>query len=152
MPDDEIVWPVGTSDRDPDLASRPLIFDPRGFLVALLPDGDAADQAAAALRAAGFGGEELRIFTSRQILDDHARYTDQKSLRRRVVSALTDDQESIALYQAHARDGCFALWVHVRDDVEADRAIRGLAGCATRHIRHYGHRRQSDFVLQSPTP
>jgi hypothetical protein len=34
---------------------------------------------------------------------------------------------------------------------EANRAIRGLAGCATLHIRHYGHRRQSDFFLRRPS-
>jgi hypothetical protein len=30
-------------------------------------------------------------------------------------------------------------------------AIRGLAGCAALHIRHHGHRRQSDFHLHRPT-
>lgn len=35
---------------------------------------------------------------------------------------------------------------------EALRAIRGLSGCATLHIRHYGRRRQSDFYLHRPTP
>jgi hypothetical protein len=67
------------------------------------------------------------------------------------VAALTDDPETIELYYGHARNGCVALWVHVTDDDEANRAIRRLAGCATLHIRHYGHRRQSDFYLQRPT-
>jgi hypothetical protein len=39
----------------------------------------------------------------------------------------------------------------VYDDTEANRAIRGLTGFATLHIRHYGHRRQSDFCLRRPT-
>ena len=93
----------------------------------------------------------MRIFTGRQILDDHIRYTAQKSLPRRVVTAFTDDPETLQLYHGHARDGRAALWVRVSDDDEANRAIRGLAGCATLHIRHYGHRRQSDFSLQRPT-
>jgi hypothetical protein len=151
MADDEIVWPVGTTDQDPDLSSRPMVFDPKGFLVAILTDADEAERAAAALRAAGFADRKLRIFTSEQILDDYARYTGQKSLPRRVVAALTDDQETLGLYLGHARDGRFALWVHVADDDEANRAIRGLSGCTTLHIRHYGHRRQSDFHLQHPT-
>ena len=37
-------------------------------------------------------------------------------------------------------------------DDEANRAIRGLAGCTTLHIRHYGHRRRSDVHRQHPTP
>jgi hypothetical protein len=34
------------------------------------------------------------------------------------------------------------------DDDEAGRAVRGLSGCRTPHIRH----RRSDVVLQRPTP
>jgi hypothetical protein len=151
MADTDIVWPVGTTDQDPDLSARPMVFHPKGFLVAILPGVEEAERAAAALRDAGFTDEKLRIFTSQQILDDYARYTAQPSLPRRVVATLTDDPETIELYYGHARDGCFALWVHVTEDDEANRAIRGLAGCATLHIRHYGHRRQSDFYLQRPT-
>jgi len=151
MADTDIVWPVGTTDQDPDLSARPMVFHPRGFLVAILPGAGEAERAAAALRDTGFTDEKLRIFTSQQILDDYARYTAQPSLLRRVVATLTDDPETIELYYGHARDGRFALWVHVTDDDEANRAIRGLAGCATLHIRHYGHRRQSDFYLQRPT-
>jgi hypothetical protein len=150
MSDTDIVWPVGTTDQDPDLTSRPMFFKPKGFLVAILPGADEAEGAAAALRIAGFADRKLRIFSNRQILDDHARYTAQSSLPRRVVGALTDDQETIELYYGHARDGCFALWVHVADDDEADRAIRHLSGCRSLHIRHYGHHRQSDFHLQHP--
>jgi hypothetical protein len=80
MAHDRIVWLVGTTDQDPDLSVRPLGFNPKGFLVAILPDAEEAERAAAALRAAGFADRKLRIFTSGQILDDHARYTGQKSL------------------------------------------------------------------------
>jgi hypothetical protein len=151
MPDTDIVWPVGTTDQDPDISARPMVFRPKGFLVAILPDADEAERAAAALRAAGFADQRLRIFTSSQILDDYARYTAQPSLPRRLVGALTDDQETLDLYHGHARDGRPALWVHVVDDDEANRAMRSLAGCATLHIRHYGHHRQQDFYLQRPT-
>ena len=53
MADDGIVWPVGTTDQDPDLADRPLVFAPKGFLVAILADADEAGRAAAALRRSG---------------------------------------------------------------------------------------------------
>ena len=68
MADTDIVWPVGTTDRDPDLSARPMVFNPTGFLVAILPDADAAEQAATALHAAGFAEGKLRIFSSAQIL------------------------------------------------------------------------------------
>jgi hypothetical protein len=70
MADTDIVWPVGTTDQDPDLTSRPMVFNPKGLLVAILPGADEAERAAAALRDAGFADRKLRILTSRQILDD----------------------------------------------------------------------------------
>ena len=151
MADTDIVWPVGTTDQDPDLADRPLVFKPKGFLVAILPGAAEAEEAAAALRTAGFADRELRVFTSQQILADHGRYVAQMSLTRRVAAAVTDDQETLELYHGHARDGRFALWVHTADDDVAKRAIRALADSPALHIRHYGHRRQSDFSLQRPT-
>ena len=151
MADPDVVWPVGTTDRDPDLADRPLVFDPKGFLVAILPGEVEAEEAAAALRTAGFADRELRVFTSQQILADHGRYLAQMSLTRRVAAAVTDDQETLELYHGHARDGRFALWVHTADDDVAKRAIRALADSPALHIRHYGHRRQSDFYVRRPT-
>jgi hypothetical protein len=109
------------------------------------------DERLGELRAAGFADLKLRMFAPEQILDDYARYVAQKRLPRRVVTAVTDDQETLDLYHGHARDGRPALWVHVVDDDEAHRAMRSLAGCATLHIRHYGHHRQQDFYLQRPT-
>ena len=151
MADPDVVWPVGTTDQDPDLADRPLVFNPKGFLVAILPGAAEAEEAAAALRTAGFADRELRIFTSEQILADHGRYLAQMSLTRRVAAAVTDDQETLELYHGHAWDGRFALWVHVADDDAANRAIRALSDSPALHIRHYGHRRRSDFYVQRPT-
>jgi hypothetical protein len=87
----EVVWPMGLSDHDPSLADRPLVFNPKGFLVAILEDDDHAEQARAALQAAGFADRDLRVYTSQQILADHQRYLAQRSLARRVVGGLTDD-------------------------------------------------------------
>src|SRR3954451_14582195 len=50
MPDDEIVWPMGMTDRD--LSDRPMVFNAQGFLVAILTDADEAERAVTALRAA----------------------------------------------------------------------------------------------------
>jgi hypothetical protein len=148
---ENIVWPVGTTDQDPELADRPYVFAPQGFLVAILADAAEAERAVGSLRAAGFAEAKLRLFTPEQILEDYARYVAQKSLPRRVVTAVTDDPETLDLYHGHARDGRHALWVHVVDDDEANRAMRGLTDCATLHIRYYGHHRQSDFALRRPS-
>ena len=130
MPDDGIVWPVGTTDQDPALADRPPVSSPKGFLVAILPGPEEAERAAAALRAAGWANRKPRTSTSRRILDDYARCTAQMSLPRCVVTASTDGQETSDLHPGHARDGRYAPWVHV---VDAAVLIAVAAAAAAAH-------------------
>jgi hypothetical protein len=144
----EVVWPTGMTDRDPDLSSRPLLFNPQGFLVAILEDDSSAEVAQTALQEAGFADEDLRIYTSEQILGDRERFLEQRSVTGRVVGALTDDPETIELYYGYARDGRSALWVHVPDDGDAKRVLHCLADHDYLHIRHYGHGGQRDFHVR----
>jgi hypothetical protein len=148
MEEHEVVWPMGLSDHDPSLADRPLVFNPKGFLVAILEDDDHAEQARAALEAAGFAERDLRVYTSQQILADHQRYLAQRSLARRVVGGLTDDATALERYLDRAREGRAALWVHVPDDADAKRAVRLLADHPVIHLRHYGQDRQEDLHLR----
>jgi hypothetical protein len=144
----EVVWPMGLAAQDPALADRPLAFNPKGFLVAILEDDDHAEQARAALQAAGFADRDLRVYTSQQILADHQRYLAQRSLTRQVVGAVTVDPDSLQRYRDRAREGRAALWVHVPDDADAKRAVRLLADHPVLHLRHYGQDRQQDLHLR----
>jgi hypothetical protein len=144
-----IVWPMDV--KETDFSSGPLVFRPRGFLVVILADSEEAEKAVRALEKGGFGEREVRVYTCRQTLQAHQRYAAQQSAVHRVVRAATNDRETLDLYFGHARNGRLALWVHVTDDEAADRAIRYLADCRALHIRHYGHRKQSDFYLERPT-
>jgi hypothetical protein len=144
---DEVVWPTGMSDQDPAARERPLVFNPQGFLVAILEDAGPAEQARAALAAAGFAETGLRVYTSQQILDSWERFQAERSLAQRVAGALTDDPDDIEQYVGYAREGRAALWVHVPDEADAKRAVRGLADHPVLHIRHYGHGRQDDLHI-----
>jgi hypothetical protein len=148
MDEHEVVWPMGMSDHDPSLADRPLAFNPKGFLVAILEDDDHAEQARAALMKAGFADRDLRVYTSQQILADHERYLAQRSLARQVVGAVTVDPDSLQRYLDRAREGRAALWVHVPDDADAKRVARLLADHPVIHLRHYGQDRQEDLHLR----
>ena len=148
MSDDGVIWPTGMTDRDPDLSSRPLVFNPQDFLVAILEDASRAEDAAAALREAGFVDEDLRIYTSEQILEDRKRFLEQRSVPGRLVGAITDDPETIELYYGYAREGRSALWVHVPEESDAQRVFRCLADRDYLHIRHYGHGGQRDFHMR----
>jgi hypothetical protein len=147
MSADQVAWPTGMSDQDPAARERPLFFNPQGFLVAILQDADQAEQAKAGLGDAGFAERDLRVYTSQQILDSWERFQAQRSLAQRVVGAVTDDPDTIELYFGYARQGCSALWVHVPDEADAKRAIRGLADHQVLHIRHYGHDSQDDLHI-----
>jgi hypothetical protein len=148
MSANEVVWPTGMSDQDPGARDRPLFFNPQGFLVAVLEDADQAERARAALAEAGFADRDLRVYTSRQILDSWKRFQAERSLAQRVAGAVTDDPETIELYFGYAREGRSALWVHVPDEADAKRAIRGLADHQVLHIRHNGHDRQDDIHIR----
>ena len=144
MSEDEVVWPTGMSDQDPAARGRPLVFNPQGFLVAILED---ADQARASLADAGFAERDLRVYTSQQILDSWERFQAERSLAQRVVGAVTDDPGTIEQYFGYARQGRSALWVHVPDEADAKRAVRALADHQVLHFRHYGQDRQHDLHM-----
>ncbi len=85
---------------------------------------------------------------SPQILDSWERFLAERSLAQRAVGAVTDDPDTIELYFGYAREGRSALWVHVPDEADADRAVRCLADHQVLHFRHYGHNRQQDLHLR----
>ena len=148
MTADEVAWPTGMSDQDPAARDRPLVFNPQGFLVAVLEDADQAEQARAALVDAGFADRDLRVYTSQEILDSWERFRAERSLAQRVAGAVTDDPETIELYYGYARAGRAALWIHVPNDDDADRAVRDLADHQVLHFRHYGHDSQQDLHIR----
>ena len=144
----EVAWPTGMSDQDLPARARPLVFNPQGFLVAILDDTERAEQARAGLAEAGFAETELRVYSSQQILDSWERFQAERSLAQRVAGALTDDPETIEVYFGYARQGRSALWVHVPDDADADRAVRCLADHQVLYLRHYGHGSQHDIHIR----
>jgi hypothetical protein len=148
MSANEVVWPTGMSDHDPTARERPLVFNPQGFLVAILEDADHAEHAKTTLADAGFAETDLRAYTSQQILDSWERFQAERSLAQRVAGAVTDDPATIELYFGYARQGHAALWVHVPEEADAKRAVRALADHQVLHIRYYGHDRQDDLHMR----
>lgn len=137
---------------DRDLATRPLVLNPNGFLVAILDDAEACERARAALLLEGFAADDLRVYTSSEILEDHERYLAARSRTRRVVGALTDDQATIELYFGYAAQGRGALWVHVPEKGGASRAVRALIGRGVLHYRYFGDDEQLDIHVRDGTP
>ena len=134
----DVEWPWGMSDQDPDPESRPWVFKPRGFLLAVVEDAPTAERARVALLEEGFTETNLRIFTGEQLLNDRERFLAQRRPLQRVVGRITSDAAAVELFLAYARDGRSFLWVHVPDRHDADKAIRGLLGHNVLHFRYYG--------------
>ena len=141
----DVVWPMG---MDRDLSTRSLVFNPTGFLVAILDNVAACERARNALLHAGFDAEDLRVYTSKEILEDHEVYLATRSKTRRVVGALTDDQATIDLYFGYANEGRAALWVHVPEKHDASRAMRYLIDHQVLHYRYFGSDEELDIHVR----
>ena len=145
----DVVWPMG---MERDLSTRPMVFNPEGFLVAILNNTEACERARTALLEAGFSDGDLRIYTSQQILEDHEIFLKTRSKTRRVVGALTDDQSTIDLYFGYAKEGRGALWIHVPEKSDANRATRCLIDQDVLHYRYFGRNEELDIHVGDATP
>ncbi len=138
-PDEEtVVWPWGMSDEDPDPASRPWVFHPRGFLLAVVEDAGEAERAEETLVGGGFPERHLRSWSGEHLLDERARFLAQQSPLPRAVGRMTSDAKAVELFLGYAAAGRSFLWVHVPHREDADRAIRALSAHRVLHFRYYG--------------
>ena len=148
MSEDEVVWPTGMSDQDPAARERPLVFNPQGFLVAILEDDGQAEQARTTLAEAGFAERDLRVHTSQQILDNWERFQAEAQPRPACRRRRHRRPDTIERYLGYARQGRSALWIHVPEEADAKRAVRDLADHQVLHFRHYGHDSQQDIHIR----
>ncbi|HEX2048631.1 MAG TPA: hypothetical protein VHF27_12765 [Acidimicrobiales bacterium] len=145
MADNEVVWPWGMSDRDAGPASRPWVFNPRGFLVAVLADNEEAERAAVALGRAGFPEGHRRIYPGDQVVDERRRFVAQQGPGRRLVEKLTIENDVVEMFLDYAENGRSFLWIRVPQREDANRAIRALVGHRVLHYRYYGDNSVEDI-------
>ncbi len=136
--EEEIVWPWGMGEGDPDPSSRPWVFNPQGFLLAVVSDAAEADRARTALVAVGFPEGHIRAFTGEQVLEDRARFEAQQGAARRIVERVTIDTEAFNLLLDYARAGRAFVWIRTPEREDANRAIRGLSTHDVLYFRYYG--------------
>ena len=138
MTEKDVVWPWGMTDQDPDPASRPWVFNPRGFLLVVLEDEAEARRAGEALEAVGFSESERRIHPGAQVIEERERFLAQRSTAQRLVEKVTIDTEVLHLLLDYARAGRAFIWVRVPERADANRAIRGLSANNVLYFRYYG--------------
>ena len=86
-----------------DPSSRPLNFRPQGFLVVILAGTEEAQRAEAALVEGGFAHRDIKLYTGRQILDNHEEYMGRRGVASKAVGSVADDLEGWELYLGYAR-------------------------------------------------
>ena len=135
---EEIVFPWGMDEGDPDPSSRPWVFNPVGFLLAVLADTAEAERARSALQEVGFPEGHSRTFSGEQVLEARARFEAQQGAARRLVERVTIDTEVFNLLLEYARAGRAFVWIHTPTRDDANRAIRGLSPHEVLYFRYYG--------------
>ena len=133
MAEDKAPWPTESDGT----ARTPWIFSPKGFLVTILVDAAGAERARDALVRHGFAADDLRVYTSEQILDNHAAHRTRRGAVRRFVRAATTEPETPKLYYDYAREGRSALWLRVVERAKASQAIAALADDDVLHFHFY---------------
>jgi hypothetical protein len=144
---DDVVWPWGMSDQDPDPESRPWVFNPRGFLLLVLAGDDDAARACSRLQEVGFPGRHLRTYSGPQLLREREAFLAQQGRARRVVESLTIDSEAVELLVNYAQDGRAFIWVVAPRREDANRAIRGLSDIDVLYVRYYGDHGVEDLKM-----
>jgi hypothetical protein len=145
MDEDETTFPMDVTDEDP--SSRPWNFRPEGYLVVIIADIEEARRAETALAQAGFAPKDIKLYTGKQILENQAVYIGRRSVVTKLVAAVAEDWEGRELYLAYAREDRCAMWVRLRDEGRAGRALRVLADFDCLHARYYGDGEQHDFHI-----
>ena len=143
MDESENTFPMDITDP----SSRPWNFKPEGYLVVILAGTEEAQAAETALVAQGFAPRDVKLYTSKQILDNHEEYMGRRGVASTLVGSVADDVEGRELYLGYAREGRCALWLRLPEEADVPKALRVLADHHYLHTRYYGSEQQTDFHI-----
>jgi hypothetical protein len=141
--EDKATFPMDVTDA----SSRPWKFRPQGYLVVILADTDEAQRAERALVAEGFADRDIKLYTGKQILENHEAYMGRRGIASKVIGAVADDDEGREQYLSYAREDRCAMWVRIPDEGNVPKALRVLADRNYLHTRYYGDASQHDFHI-----
>jgi hypothetical protein len=123
------------------------VFRAEGFFVVILPDTGEGQETAAALEEAGMSGNDLKLYSSDDIMRIHEQYVERRSVVAKVVGAMMDDDAGRDLYLGYAKEGRSALWARLPDKTGIPKVLRVLADRDYLHARYYGEDGVQDFHL-----
>lgn len=118
------------------------IFYPKGYVLSVFADRAVADQAAAALRAAGVADDDVRVTTGAEVVARHSTYQDDRTLMdcvRQFFSGLYGDESSMLDdLVARAEQGQVFVLAYAPDDAATSRAAAAERVFGPVILRKYG--------------
>lgn len=123
------------------------VFRAEGYFVVILPDKREGEDAATALEEAGVSRNDLKLYTSNDILHIHDQYVERRSVAAKIAGVFLDDDEGRDVYLGYAEEGRSALWARLPDKAEVSKVLRVLADRDYLHARYYGEDGVQDFRL-----
>ena len=123
------------------------VFRAEGFFVVILADTAEGEEVAAVLEQKGVSRNDLKLYTSDDILGIHEQYVERRSTVAKVVGVMMDDDAGRDLYLGYAEEGRSALWARLPDKTDVAKVLRVLADREYLHARYYGEDGVQDFHL-----
>jgi hypothetical protein len=117
---------------------RPWYLTATGYLMVLFSDLQEAERARSGLVEDKVSEQDLRLYTSEEILGILARLQKERSILARAVAALAADASVRQRFMDNARTGGAALWLIAPTRDRANQLVSLLADYGYSSLRYYG--------------
>jgi hypothetical protein len=128
-------WPF---DQSAEGSLRPWYLTATGYLMVLFSDLQEAERARSGLVEDKVSEQDLRLYTSEEILGILARLQKERSILARAVAALAADASVRQRFMDNARTGGAALWLVAPTRDRANQLVSLLADYGYSSLRYYG--------------
>ncbi len=134
---------------DPDAGATMFgVFYPKHYVVAVFLDEPSAESAAAVLREAGFGADDVRTWPGATIVANHEAYLAERGLLQKMGSLFPSEEHDVLNdYLEQARAGAGFLTVLAPEEAQRQTAAPILAEHGGALMRYYGDNTITNLTL-----
>ena len=133
------------AERNPELF-RFGVFNPKHFIIAVIRDADKAEQAATALRDAGFAADDVWVVPGQTVLDTEREYHDSKGFLARLAGLYpAEEAERVQEDMPEAERGASFVAVIAPEEKQRTVAAGILAAEGGYNMRYYGENTITDL-------
>ena len=138
--------PMDAMDERLRLLFRFGAFNPTHFIISVVHDAARAEQAAAALRDAGFAPDDVHVVPGLDVLSTQLAYDDARGVLDRLAGLFPAEEQAAAKeYLEEAERGAFLMIVKAPEREQRTRARGILVAHGAHAIRYYGENTITDL-------